>query len=72
MRSLSFLSILATAGSTFGASWTRRALTQSNLDDFAENIIITQESIPGFFVEIDVGGNEVLVQVDFQRYVVRG
>ncbi|KIP01895.1 hypothetical protein PHLGIDRAFT_131042 [Phlebiopsis gigantea 11061_1 CR5-6] len=66
MRLLSFLSVLAATSAISGASWTRRALTQANLDDFAENIIITQESLPGFFVEIDVGGNEVLVQVDFQ------
>lgn len=72
MRLLSFLSVLAATSSISGASWTRRALTQANLDDFAENIIITQESLPGFFLEIDVGGNEVLVQVDFQRYAVHG
>ncbi|EKM54723.1 uncharacterized protein PHACADRAFT_258745 [Phanerochaete carnosa HHB-10118-sp] len=42
----------------------RRALTQSNLAQHAENIILVTNTLPGLFLDIDVSDNEVIVQVD--------
>ena len=71
MRSLLSISsiLFAAVGTHVGASLTRRALTQSNLDQFSESLIVIQDGLPGFFLAMDIGGNEMLGQVDFQRCV---
>lgn len=65
MRSLPFLSF-ALAAVRFGAAETfsRRALTRANIEQYVENIIIVKDDFSGMLLEIDVGNNEVLVQVD--------
>jgi hypothetical protein len=70
MRSFFPLSVVFLAVTASSANqWTRRALSQATLLDYAENIIFVQDPIEGLFTEINVGetGNTVLTLLDFQR-----
>lgn len=68
MRSLSFLPLLLAGASRAEGVW-RRALTADSIVDYAENILIVKDDVPGFFVEVEVGGNVAVAQVDFSTYV---
>ena len=65
MRFLAFLSfVFAAVQFSSAKTFSRRALTSTNFDQYEENIIVVKDDLPGLLLEIDVGDNEVLVQVD--------
>lgn len=65
MRFLPLLSfVLAAVQFSAAKTFSRRALTGADLEKHAENIIVVKDDLPGMLLEIDVGDNEVLVQVD--------
>ena len=70
MRLLPFLSfVLAAVQFSSAKVFSKLALTAGNIQQYAENIIIVKDDLPGLLLEIDVGDNEVLVQVDLGRCV---